>query len=407
MALTRGPGYHERESGVAQDPQKNVEHTAIAVVDQFLDAADKTRASDVHIEPQGDKLLIRFRVDGRLSTWKELPVSLHAQVISRLKIISGMDISEKRLPQDGRFTNRVGDGTRDYRIATVPMVEGEKAVIRVLMQNLSKIDFRSIGYSDWNMKIYEELLNKPHGLLLHCGPTGSGKTTALYAAVNYLNENWRNVTTVEDPVEGRLVGVNQSQVNADIGLTFARVLRGLLRQDCNIILIGEIRDPETAQLALQASLTGHIVLATLHTNSATGAVARLIDIGVPAFFVGTGLIGAVSQRLVRRLCRACRRAYRPPADIAQQYGLPADQPLYQAVGCHECGGSGYKGRIGIQEVLPISARLREAICANQPETELQKIAVHSGMVNIFRDGLMKALAGHTTIEEVYRAVSSG
>jgi type IV pilus assembly protein PilB len=392
--------------GAAQDPRQNVEHTAIAIVDQFLDAADKLRASDIHVEPQGDKLLIRFRVDGRLQLWRDLPVSLHAQVISRLKIISGMDISEKRLPQDGRFTNRVGDGTRDYRIATVPMVEGEKAVIRILMQNLSKIDFRSIGYSDWNLKMYEELLNKPHGLLLHCGPTGSGKTTALYAAVNYLNESWRNIQTVEDPVEGRLVGVNQAQVNAEIGLTFARVLRGLLRQDCNIILIGEIRDPETAQLALQASLTGHLVLGTLHTNSATGAVARLIDIGVPAFFVGTGLGGAVSQRLVRRLCRACRRAYRPPPDIAQQYGLPPEQPLYQAVGCHDCGGSGYKGRIGIQEVLPITPQLREAICANQPEQALQKVALHAGMVNIFRDGLMKALAGHTTIEEVYRAVAA-
>jgi type II secretory ATPase GspE/PulE/Tfp pilus assembly ATPase PilB-like protein len=241
-------------------------------------------------------------------------------------------------------------------------------------------------------------------LILHCGPTGSGKSTALYAAINHLRTEWRNVQTIEDPVEGRLEGVNQAQVNAEIGLTFARLLRGFLRQDCDIILVGEIRDPETAHLALQASLTGHLVLGTLHTNSAVGAVSRMVEMGVPHFFVGTGLAGSVSQRLVRRLCKNCKRAYKPAAEITGQYGLKPDQPLYEAVGCAACGNIGFKGRIGIQEVLPISGPFREAICANRSEQELHKIALQSGMVNIFRDGVTKAAAGLTTIEEVYQAV---
>jgi len=283
-------------------------------------------------------------------------------------------------------------------------VDGEKIVIRALMQNLSGLDFKKIGYTDRNARVYEELLDKPHGLLLHCGPTGSGKTTALYAAANHLMEEWRNVQTVEDPVEGRLAGANQAQVNAEIGVTFARLLRGFLRQDCDVIVVGEIRDPETAQLALQASLTGHLVLGTLHTNSAVGAVSRMIDMGVPSFFVATGLIGAVSQRLLRRLCRHCRRPTTPPKDVIDQYGLQPDQQLFEAVGCDKCNQRGFRGRVGIQEVLPLDARFREAIHANLPEPDLQKVALQNGMINIFRDGVTKACAGLTTIDEVYRAV---
>jgi type II secretory ATPase GspE/PulE/Tfp pilus assembly ATPase PilB-like protein len=388
----------------APDARSSIENNAQLIVDQFLDAAQQQRASDVHIEPLSDRVLVRMRIDGRLVVWRELPIELHPQIISRLKVLARMDIAEKRMPQDGRFSIAFPDGSRDYRVATVPMLEGEKAVVRLLMQNLSKLDFRKVGYTERNARMYEELLAKPHGLLLHCGPTGSGKTTALYAAINHLRQDWRNIQTIEDPVEGRLDGVNQAQVNTEFGLTFAKLLRGFLRQDCDIILVGEIRDPETAQLAVQASLTGHLVLGTLHTNSAVGAVARLAEMGVPSFFVGTGLIGSISQRLVRRLCRTCRHAYQPAPEVQQQYGLRPDHVLYQPMGCKDCGELGFKGRIGIQEILPINPMLREAICKNMAEPELHKIALQNGFVSMFRDGLGKAVQGLTTLEEVYSAV---
>lgn len=388
----------------APEGTRNSDYNAQLVLDQCLDVANQHRASDIHIEPHSDRLLFRLRIDGRLKIWKEFPIELQAQVVSRIKVLARLDISEKRLPQDGRFSVMTPEGARDYRVATVPMLEGEKAVIRVLMQNLSKLDFKMVGYTDRNIRMYEELLAKPHGLLLHCGPAGSGKTTALYAAINHLRQDWRNIQTIEDPVEGRLQDVNQAQVNSDIGLTFAKLLRGFLRQDCDIILVGEIRDPETAQLAVQASLTGHLVLGTLHTNSAVGAVSRLVEMGAPNFLVGTGLIGAVSQRLVRRLCKTCRRAYQPTAEIAAQCGLRPEHQLYQPVGCDECGKLGFRGRIGIQEVLPVVPQLRDAICANLAEPELHKVAQQNGLVSMFRDGLSKAVNGLTTLEEVYQAV---
>ena len=242
------------------------------LVDQCLEAAVKYRASDIHIEPQGDNLLFRLRIDGRLKVWGSVPIEQHSQVLNRLKVLARMDISEKRTPQDGRISLQRGQHVMSFRVSTVPMLEGEKAVVRVMQQDLSKLTIADVGYNTKNYAVYEGLLERPYGLLLHCGPTGSGKTTALYAAINHLSQQWRNVQTIEDPVEGRLVGVNQAQVNAEIGLTFASLLRAYLRQDCDVILVGEIRDPETAQLAVQASLTGHLVLGTLHTNSATGAV---------------------------------------------------------------------------------------------------------------------------------------
>ena len=373
-------------------------------VEQVLEAADQARASDVHIEQLGDQVVVRLRVDGRLRMWRTLPTELLPQMVSRLKVLARMDIAEKRMPQDGRFTIVTGQGSRDYRVATVPMLDGEKVVVRLLMHNLSKLDFRKVGYTERNAQLYETLLAKPHGLVLHCGPTGSGKTTALYAAINHLRQDWRNIQTIEDPVEGRLDGVSQAQVNPDIGLTFAKLLRGFLRQDCDIILVGEIRDPETAALAVQASLTGHLVLGTLHTNSAIGAVSRLAEMGVPAFFVGTGLIGAVSQRLVRRLCKTCRQAYQPTAEQQAQLGLRPEHVLYASVGCDECGKLGFRGRIGIQEVLPISSELRDAICKTAADHDLHRLALHSGLVTMFRDGLAKAVMGLTTMEEVYSAV---
>jgi len=382
------------------------EQTAQAIVDQCLDAAFQLRASDIHIEPNGDKLIFRMRTDGLLKVWKELPIELHPQVIARLKILAKMDISDKRRPQDGRFSQTTKTGVRDCRIATAPMLEGEKAVIRVLHQDLSQLNIKSIGYSESNLKTYSELLAKPHGLILHCGPTGSGKTTALYAAINQLSKSWRNIQTIEDPVEGKLPGVNQAQVNTEIGLTFANILRSYLRQDCDVILVGEIRDSETAQLAVQASLTGHVVLGTLHTNSGAGTVSRLRDMGVAPFFMASALQGAVSQRLVRRLCKACRQPFQPSPEIQRQCNLGPNHQLFQAVGCGQCGKLGYRGRIGIQEVFAVTPAIREAILANGSEAELQALAARNGMRNILMDGVAKAVMGLTTLEEVFKTVVS-
>ncbi|MFI5308099.1 MAG: GspE/PulE family protein, partial [Polyangiales bacterium] len=387
-------------SGAPEAPRSGAENSAQLIVDQFLDAAQQHGASDIHVEPYTDRVVIRLRVDGRLHVFKEMPLEMLPQLISRLKVLARMDIAEKRMPQDGRFSIMASDGSRDYRVATVPMLEGEKAVVRLLMQNLSKLDFRRVGYTERNVQIYEGLLAKPHGLLLHCGPTGSGKTTALYAAINHLRQDWRNIQTIEDPVEGRLDGINQAQVNADIGLTFAKLLRGFLRQDCDIILVGEIRDQETANLAVQASLTGHLVLGTLHTNSAIGAVSRLVEMGVPTFFVATALVGVVSQRLVRRLCKTCRQPYTPSAEVAAQHGLRPEHVFYNATGCVDCNQMGFRGRIGIQEVLTVGPELRDAIGRSIPEPELHRLAVQHGLVNMFRDGLGKAVMGLTTMEEV-------
>jgi type II secretory ATPase GspE/PulE/Tfp pilus assembly ATPase PilB-like protein len=385
-------------SAVEADP------TAQALLDQCLDAAVQQRASDVHIEPQNEKLIFRMRIDGMLKVWKEAPIELHPQVLARLKIMAKLDISDKRRPQDGRFTLTGKSGVRDYRIATAPMLEGEKAVIRVLHQDLSQLNIKSVGYSEPNLRVYAEMLGRPHGLLLQCGPTGSGKTTALYAAINHLSKSWRNVQTIEDPVEGRLPGVNQAQVNPDIGLTFASILRSYLRQDCDVILVGEIRDEETAHLAVQAATTGHLVLGTLHTNTAAGTVARLADMGVPPFFIASALIGAVSQRLVRRLCKACRRPYQPPAEVQRQCNLNPTHQLFQAVGCAQCGKQGYRGRIGIQEVLAMTPAIRDAIQNRAPESELQTLNAHSGAPNIVTDGVAKAVMGLTTLEEVFKTV---
>ena len=387
-----------------QAPSGEAEQTVQAIIEQCFEVAFQQRASDVHIEPQNDKTVIRLRVDGRLKLWRELPIDLHTQLMSRLKVIAGLDISDKRRPQDGRFTIAYKAGSRDFRIATAPMLEGEKAVVRVLQTDMSQLTVKNVGYSEPNLAAYNELLARPHGLLLHCGPTGSGKTTALYAAINDLAKSWRNVQTIEDPVESRLPNINQAQVNTDIGLTFASLLRSFLRQDCDVMLVGELRDTETAQLAIQASLTGHLVLGTLHTNSATGAVSRLVDMGIAPFFIASALMGAVSQRLVRRLCKACRRPIQPSPEIQRLCNLGPNHQLFQAVGCAQCGKAGYRGRVGIQEVLTITPPIRQAIQNGVSDADLQALAARNGMISIFMDGVAKAVAGQTTVEEVYKTV---
>jgi type II secretory ATPase GspE/PulE/Tfp pilus assembly ATPase PilB-like protein len=374
-------------------------------MDRCLEAAVNYRASDIHIEPHGENLLFRFRIDGRLKTWGTVGIDQHSQVLNRLKVLARINISAKRTPQDGRIALQRGSQVVSFRVSTVPMLDGEKAVIRVVQQDLSALTVADVGYSAHNQAAYEALLGRQHGLLLHCGPTGSGKTTALYAACNQLAQKWRNVQTIEDPVEGRLPGVNQAQVDTDIGLTFASLLRAYMRQDCDVILIGELTDPEIAQLAVQASLTGHLVLATLHTHDAAGAIARLIDMGVPRSFLGAGLIGAVSQRLVRKLCEQCRASMQPTPEIQKRFGLSPQYALYRPVGCAACANVGFRGRVAIQEVLSIDADLKQAIIDNRPDADLRRMAEGKGMISMAKDGIAKAVRGLTTVDDVYRSLS--
>lgn len=390
----------ERPPAATSEP----ELSAQGLIEQCLDAAVQLRASDIHMEPQSDKLTVRLRVDGALKLWRELPLELHTQVIARLKGLAKLDPAERRRCQDGRFSYSTKLGLRDCRINVGPMLDGEKAVVRLMHQDVSELNLKNIGLSEPNLKAYSELLAKQHGLLLHCGPSGSGKTTALYAALNQLNKSLRNLQTIEDPIEGRLAGVNQAQVEPELGQTHASILRSYLRQDCDVILVGDIRDPDTAQLAVQAAHTGHLVLGGLHASSAIGAVARLKDLGVAPFFITSALLGVMGQRLVRRICKMCRRAFQPSPEIQRECRLSPQHQLFQAVGCGQCAKLGYRGRIGLQEVLVVNTGLREAIQSGATEAELYRLAAHGGMLDLFTDGMAKCAAGYTTIEEVYKTV---
>jgi type II secretory ATPase GspE/PulE/Tfp pilus assembly ATPase PilB-like protein len=374
------------------------------LVDKCLEAAVNYRASDIHIEPQGEMLVFRFRIDGRLKTWGSVSIDQHTQVLNRLKVLARLDIAEKRVPQDGRISLKRGAQVLSFRMSTVPMVDGEKAVVRVMQQDLSTLTIGDLGFSEHNQAVYEAFLGRRSGLVLHCGPSGSGKSTVLYAACNQLAQKWRNVQSIEDPIEGRLNGVNQAQVDADVGLTFASLLRAYLRQDCDVIMIGEIRDPDTAQLAVQAALTGHLVLATLHSGDAAEGVSRMIDMGVSRAFLGAGLIGVVNQRLVRRLCEQCRTIVQPNVEMQKRYGVSSQHALYRPVGCAACSNAGFRGRIAIHETLPVDAALKRAIIEHRADGDLRNVAENNGMISITRDGVAKAVRGQTTVEEVHRAV---
>ncbi|HET6331895.1 MAG TPA: GspE/PulE family protein [Polyangiales bacterium] len=391
----------------APAPLAETAQAAQALLDQLLDAALQLRATDVHVEPQADKLTIRLRVEGVLRFWKEVPLDLHPQVVGRLKSLAKLDVAERRRPQEGRFTQATKSGVREYRVATAPMLDGEKVVVRVLHQDLSEITLKNIGYSEPNARAYSDLLSKPHGLILHCGPTGSGKTSALYAAINHLKQNWRNIQTIEDPVEGRLSGINQAQVNGELGQSCATFLRSFLLQDCDVIMVDELRDPESAQLAFQAAHSGHLVLASLQAKSAVAAFSRLHELRVPQFFIHASLVGLVGHRMTRRVCKACRRVFQPSAQIQRECNLLPHHQLYQAVGCTQCGKLGYRGRIGLQEVIAIDPQLREAIQAGALEDELYALAAQSGMISLFTDGVAKCVAGYTTVEEVYQTIMAG
>lgn len=384
------------------------EAPVVRLVGLIVRRALETRASDIHIEPFEGRLIVRYRIDGVMHEAESPPRRLAAAVISRVKIMASLDIAERRLPQDGRIKLRMQGKEVDLRVSTVPTMHGESVVMRILDKGGVPLDFAALGFEDDVRERFMDLLQRPHGILLVTGPTGSGKTTTLYTALSLLNQPDVKILTVEDPVEYQLEGVNQIQVKPQIDLTFANALRSIVRQDPDVIMIGEIRDLETAQIAVQSALTGHMVLSTLHTNDAASTVNRLLDMGVEDYLLTTTVIGIQAQRLVRALCRACRRPRRVLPEMAAETGLArcaapgAELNLYESVGCGDCAHTGFTGRVAIMEIMPMTDEIRGLVMRHANSGEIQKAAVAAGMTTMYEHGLRKVLAGVTTLEEVLR-----
>jgi len=382
----------------------------IDLVDLVVKSAIKSKASDVHVEPMEKGVLIRHRLDGLLKEVMDLPKWVHEGLIARLKIMAGMDIAEKRLPQDGRIRTSAEDGTDvDFRVSTLRTLFGEKVVMRVLDHRKGVPALEEIGMSAMALQEMRSFLRHQHGMILVVGPTGSGKTTTLSSALTGVQSERTNIITIEDPIEYQIPGVNQTQVNEKIKLTFASALRSILRQDPDVILLGEIRDAETAKIAMQAAQTGHLVLSTLHTDDAPSCVTRLMDIGTEPYVIASALIGVVAQRLVRRLCVHCRRQYTPPAETLRSLNInesdAAAIPFYKSVGCDQCNHTGYRGRIGIYEVMKVTEKLRRLIATRVPEDQIREAALGGGMISLGEDGLAKVKSGITTPEELLRVVT--
>ena len=374
----------------------------IRMINALLTQALRDGASDIHIEPYADRSVVRYRIDGTMRNIVEPPRAVHAALVSRIKVMASLDIAEKRLPQDGRITLRLAGRTVDVRVSTLPATQGERAVLRLLDKDSAHLDLSRLGMSAGTLASVDRLIRQPHGILLVTGPTGSGKTTTLYAAMSRLDSVRLNIMTVEDPVEYELPGIGQTQVNMRIDLSFARALRAILRQDPDIIMIGEIRDFETAQIAIQASLTGHLVLATLHTNDAASAITRLVDMGVEPFLLSSSMLGVLAQRLVRKLCPSCRRPDPRGAEALQRHGIPPGDS-FDADGCPQCAHTGHKGRTGIYELLPIDAALRSLIHDRAPEEALRAHALANGMTGLREDGLRWIATGEVSVSELLQA----
>jgi len=377
----------------------------VRAVNSLIARAAEMRASDIHIEPTEDALKVRFRIDGALVEQEALPSHYRAALVSRVKVMAGLNIAERRLPQDGRIRQSVRGHEIDLRIATSPTIHGESVVMRLLDRSNLSLDFASLGFDGAVLERFTRTLGLPHGIMLVTGPTGSGKTTTLYAALASLNAIDRKILTIEDPIEYRLAGINQTQVNPQIGLNFAAALRSFLRQDPDIMMVGEIRDLETAQVAVQASLTGHAILSTLHTNSAASAVTRLMDMGVEPYLIASTLNGVLAQRLVRRLCPHCRVAH--PANEATLMGLgldarPSSGLLYAPRGCEHCGHTGFRGRAAILEFLEVNDDIRRLIVDRAEAGDIQRAALAGSMRSMMSDGVQKAGEGVTTLDEVLR-----
>ncbi|WP_413881851.1 type II secretion system ATPase GspE [Candidatus Aalborgicola defluviihabitans] len=399
-------GEQENED-LAQLKELASEAPIIRLVSLIISHALEARASDIHIEPFESRLIVRYRVDGVMHEVESPPRRFSAAVISRIKIMASLDIAERRLPQDGRIKLRLQGKEIDLRVSTVPTMHGESVVMRILDKSGTTLDFATLGFDDAALERFQQVLMQPHGILLVTGPTGSGKTTTLYTALDKLNKPDVKILTVEDPVEYQMEGINQIQVKPQIGLTFANALRSIVRQDPDVIMIGEIRDLETAQIAVQSALTGHMVLSTLHTNDAASTINRLLDMGMDDYLLTSTVNGILAQRLVRTLCTHCRQPYPALPEIVQEMQLERytdAKPvvLYRSVGCSECGGTGYLGRISIVELLIMSDAIRSMIMRHVTSGEVRQQAIAEGMQTMYENGLSKAVAGVTTMEEVLR-----
>jgi general secretion pathway protein E len=374
----------------------------IRLVNVILTQALRRQASDIHIEPYEKEIKVRFRIDGILYEIFSLPKRFQAHIASRIKVMANLDIAEKRVPQDGRIKVKVADKAVDIRVSVIPMAYGERIVLRLLDKSVSLLGLEDMGLPSDKLKTFESLINKNNGILLVTGPTGSGKTTTLYAAISKINSVEKNIITIEDPIEYELKGVGQIQVNPKTELTFARGLRSVLRHDPDIIMVGEIRDLETVEIAIQASLTGHLVFSTLHTNDAAGALTRLVDMGVEPFLIASSLLGVLAQRLVRRICPECKEAFELAESARAELGLPKDQVLWRGRGCDACMQSGFRGRTGIFELLVMDNEIRHLLTSGADSVTIKEAAVKRGMTTLFGDGLQKVKAGGTTLNEVLR-----
>lgn len=380
--------------------KKAEEAPVIRLVNLLIKQAIDERASDIHIEPLEDAMSIRYRIDGALYKISPPDESLMPAMVSRIKILSKLDIAERRLPQDGGFSMTVKGRRIDTRVSTVPTVNGEKVVIRILDKARIPLDLKQLGFETDDLEKFTNAINQPYGLIFLTGPTGSGKTTTLYAALNQINSPHKNLTTVEDPVEYHLAGINQVQVKPNIGLTFASGLRAFLRQDPDVMMVGEVRDLETAEICIQAALTGHLVFSTLHTNDAPGAISRLIDIGVEPFLISASVLLIVAQRLVRRLCQECKEAYEPNEEEREKLGVKKGEKVYRAKGCEKCHFTGYKGRVAIHEMMSINDELKQLISQGKPDNIIKEAAIKNNMMTLQQSGFRKVREGMTSLEEV-------
>ena len=395
----------ENEEPELDELKKMVEDAPIVrLTNMIINQALQKRASDIHIEPQENIVRIRYRVDGVLREHMTAPKYTQAALVSRIKIIADLDITKRRIPQDGRISMNVRGLKIDMRVSTLPTVNGEKVVIRLLTKDESLINIENLGFSDHNLRRFENLITQPHGIILVTGPTGSGKSTTLIAALNELNDVEKNIVTIEDPVEYQLAGINQVHAKEKVGLSFANTLRSILRQDPDIIMVGEIRDEETAEIAVRAALTGHLVLSTLHTNDSVSSVTRLVDMGIPPYLVASTVIGSMAQRLVRRLCNNCKEPYEAGIEEREFMNLEEGTTLYKPHGCKKCNDTGYKGRLAVQEILTVDDKIEKMIVKGEDEIDIKQYALEEGMVDLKHDGIEKVKQGLTSYQELARVI---
>jgi len=396
------------EEGGEEEEREGEDAPIVKYVNLLISEAVTDRASDVHIEPMENDVRIRFRIDGVLHEMRRNPKQIHPGVVARIKVMADMNIAEKRLPQDGRASVEIMGKPVDIRVASLPTIHGEKIVLRILDKSASLMSLEELGFTEESLEVYSRSFNKPYGTILVTGPTGSGKTTTLYATLNVLNTIKKNIITVEDPVEYRLPLINQVQVHYKAGLTFAAALRSILRCDPDIVMIGEIRDPESAQIAIESALTGHLVLSTLHTNDAPSALTRLLEMGIEPFLIASAVDCVSSQRLARRLCERCKEPYEPDPEYLEKIGFKWEEGdekvLYRPRGCPACNNTGFKGRIGIFEVLQVTENIEILVARNAPHVEIAEMARSEGMKTLREDGFIKVRQGITSLEEVLRVI---